>query len=266
MPETLEVYTIQDRKKLADALIHDPFRAAYLLADLENPYFANTRWYAAGSDAEQLNAVILIYTALKTPALLPFGDPLGLERILEERGAELPDKAYGMIWPEHKESIGKIYDTQFDRRMIRMGLEKSDFRPAAKDWETMPLHQEDLDELTALMEHYPGNFFEPAMFRDELYYGIRMDGRLVSAGGIHTYSPTYSVAAIGNIVTHKVYRRRGLALACTAALVKMLLEEVDSIALNVEETNEPAIQCYKRLGFVPRGSYTEGLFSKWKAT
>jgi GNAT superfamily N-acetyltransferase len=258
----VRVYTLKDREKLAGALVEDRMRAAYLLADLEDPYFAHTRWYAAGAETEPPRTVILIYLALKTPALLPFGNPAGVERIMEERGAELPQKAYGMIWPEHEKGVGKIYEAQFDRRMIRMGLDKSGFEPHACGPEVSPLLQEDLDDLTALMKHYPGNFFEPAMFRDGLYFGIREEGRLISAGGIHTYSPAYSVAAIGNIVTHRAYRRRGLALACTSALVEKLFAEVDLIALNVEETNAPAIQCYERLGFERHAAYTEGLYSK----
>ena len=60
-----------------------------------------------------------------------------------------------------------------------------------------------------------------------------------------------------NIATHPGYRRRGLARAATAALCRDLLEEVDTIGLNVHAANEGAIRCYERLGFEVSAEYAE---------
>ncbi|MFH1998964.1 MAG: GNAT family N-acetyltransferase [Planctomycetota bacterium] len=265
MHDDLQVFTLTDRQALAKKLGPDPTGAAYLLADLEDPYFEHTRWFGAGRDpGGELVSIVLLYSALKDPAMLPYGEARGVGRILIEKARQIPDRVLGMIWPDQMEEMARFFDNPSGRSMIRMGLSKDSFIPCPGPDKAEALTWGDLGELTALMAHYPGNYFEPAMFREKLYYGVRLDGRLVSAGGIHTYSPTYGVAAIGNIVTHGSYRRRGLALSCTSTLVKALLEEekVNHVALNVEAGNKAAISCYERLGFFHFREYIEGVFVK----
>lgn len=262
MLDSLKTFALHDKGRIAEALTGDPIGAAYLLADLDPPYFQHTRWFGAGPAMENLTCVVMVYTALEVPALLTFGNEAGFERILEAFAGELPSRCNGMIWPGHQNPIEKSYTSRHLRRMNRMGLARIAFKPCHDESDAVPMGRGDLEDLTALMEHYPGNYFEPAMFSDDLYYGIRVNGRLVSAGGIHTYSPTYRVAAVGNIVTHGAHRRQGLALRCTSALLEKLFEKVDHVALNVEEGNAPAIDCYRRLGFASHLTYTEGLYCK----
>lgn len=263
-------------------LAPDPIGAAYLLSDLEDPYFQHTQWFVAKSGATKTGcakvesnivetgktesnetvSVILLYTALKDPALLPFGDAAGIGAIVDQMGDAFPEKVLGMVWPDHDDALARHFDNPSGRKMIRMGLAKGAFIPCAGPDRARPMTWDDLDDLTALMEHYPGNYFEPAMFRENLYYGIRQEGRLVSAGGIHTMSPTHGVAAVGNIVTHGDCRRQGLALSCTSTLIEALLSSVDHVALNVEAGNAAAIACYERLGFSHYREYTEGVYIK----
>jgi ribosomal protein S18 acetylase RimI-like enzyme len=254
--------TIHDPRQLAGVLLADPIGAAYLLGDLEEPYFKHTRWFGACTKEGAIQTVLLVYTGLDTPVLLTYGEREGLEHILKKEKHHLPGNCFGLLWPGHDTAFEKIYNPASTRRMIRMGLESRAFRPSGSADKALPLDAKDLPDLMDLMEHYPGNYFEPSMFREGLYYGIRLDGRLVSAGGVHTYSPTYGVAAVGNIVTHGDFRRRGLASSCTKALVRSLLREVDHIALNVAENNTAAIRCYEPLGFAVHMSYSEGVYRK----
>jgi ribosomal protein S18 acetylase RimI-like enzyme len=254
--------TLNDPGQLARVLLADPIGAAYLLGDLEAPYFKHTRWFGACTKEGAIRTVLMVYTGLDTPVLLTYGEREGLDAILETKRHHLPGKGFGLLWPDHDPAFEKIYNPASTRRMIRMGLEARAFRPSGSADEAFPLAAKDLPELMDLMKHYPGNYFEPSMFREGLYYGIRLDGRLVSAGGVHTYSPTYGVAAIGNIVTHGDYRTRGLASSCTGALVGSLLREVDHIALNVEANNTSAIRCYEPLGFAVHMRYSEGVYRK----
>jgi predicted GNAT family acetyltransferase len=91
------------------------------------------------------------------------------------------------------------------------------------------------------------------------YFGLRQDGRLVSVAGVHVYSEHYRVAALGNIVTHPAYRRRGYARQVMARLCQSVLEKVEHVGLNVKADNDAAIACYARLGFeiiAPYGEFT----------
>jgi predicted GNAT family acetyltransferase len=89
------------------------------------------------------------------------------------------------------------------------------------------------------------------------YFGYQIDGKLLSVAGIHVYSPTYRVAAIGNITTHPDYRNRGFGKAVTAKLCLSLRENVDIIGLNVKQDNKAALCVYQSLGFKISGEYGE---------
>ena len=95
------------------------------------------------------------------------------------------------------------------------------------------------------------------MLATQQYFGIRIGGQLVSAGGIHVYSSQYSVAALGNIATHPAHRRRGYGKAVTARICQSVSKAVDRIGLNVKADNHNAITCYERLGFEIIATYGE---------
>jgi predicted GNAT family acetyltransferase len=126
--------------------------------------------------------------------------------------------------------------------------------------ESVRLTERDRDDLVRLYDDsYPGNWFDPQMLETGQYFGVRVDGRLVSVAGVHVYSEHYRVAAVGNIVTHPAYRNRGYATLVTARLCQSLLEKIDHIGLNVKSDNAPALACYTRLGFeivAPYGEFT----------
>ncbi|MEZ4655288.1 MAG: N-acetyltransferase [Candidatus Eisenbacteria bacterium] len=72
---------------------------------------------------------------------------------------------------------------------------------------------------------------------------------LVCVAGVHVFSPTYRVAALGNIATHPSFRRRGYGARVTAELCRHLATRVETIGLNVHADNAAAIACYRKLGF-----------------
>jgi len=116
----------------------------------------------------------------------------------------------------------------------------------------------DVPALTALYAAgYPHSWFDPRQIATGHYYGLRVDGELVSAAGCHVYSPAQRVAALGNIVTHPAYRGRGHAAAVTARLCAELSKTVDHVGLNVKADNAAAVRCYGRLGFRPVAEYEE---------
>jgi predicted GNAT family acetyltransferase len=118
-----------------------------------------------------------------------------------------------------------------------------------------PADVEDLQ--TFYQASYPGNWFDPRMLETGQYFGVRRTGKLVSAGGVHVYSPQYNAAALGNIATHPNFRGQGLATAVCAKICQLLLQTVSNIGLNVHVDNQSAITCYERLGFERIGVYGE---------
>ena len=59
---------------------------------------------------------------------------------------------------------------------------------------------------------------------------------------------------IGNIVTHKDYRGRGIATRLVDALLKKLKEQgIAKVFLEVEHDNAPAIAIYEKSGFTKYG-------------
>lgn len=79
--------------------------------------------------------------------------------------------------------------------------------------------------------------------------------------GVHVYSPAKRVASLGNIATRPDARGRGLAGRLTAALCRLLQDEIDVIGLNVRADNAAAIACYRGVGFEFRHAYSE-----WRVT
>ena len=121
------------------------------------------------------------------------------------------------------------------------------------------IRRDDLEELTAFYATaYPGTWFVPRMLETGRYVGIREAGRLVCVAGVHVCSPTWSVAALGNVATLPAFRGRGLARGACAALCRLLLDDgIETIGLNVRADNEAAIRSYTRLGFESVAEYTE---------
>jgi ribosomal protein S18 acetylase RimI-like enzyme len=110
----------------------------------------------------------------------------------------------------------------------------------------------------AFYEHgYPGNWFVARMLETGLYKGVRRGDQWLALGGVHVYSATRGIAALGNIATHPSHRRRGLATSVTAALCLDLASRVKLIGLNVHAENHAAIACYGALGFKRVADYDE---------
>ena len=64
---------------------------------------------------------------------------------------------------------------------------------------TVPISVNDLDEVLFLYQiSYPENAFDPKMLQTGQYVGYWKNNQLLCVGGVHVYSPTYGVAALGN--------------------------------------------------------------------
>jgi predicted GNAT family acetyltransferase len=92
-----------------------------------------------------------------------------------------------------------------------------------------------------------------------VYYGIRVNGRLVAAAGTHVIGRRAKIAVVGNVLTQPEFRGRGYAQATTGAVTARLLEFCDHVVLNVRSDNPPALNAYRRLGYAEHVRFEERL-------
>lgn len=109
------------------------------------------------------------------------------------------------------------------------------------------LHEDDLPAMTALAEAAGLSVWHDSALALGPAFGCFADGRLVAMAATHFATP--EVVEIGHIATHPVYRRRGYASACTAALAAAAFTLAPRVFLMVLEHNLPALTAYQRLGF-----------------
>ena len=141
--------------------------------------------------------------------------------------------------------------------MWRMVLQPQEFQPVEGDCVRLTLaHADELAELYALGG---GPAYSAAQLEHGVFFGTFVGRHLVAVAGTHLVSPTYSVAAVGNVFTHPGYRGRGYGTAMTSAVVAELLGRgIGDIVLNVNQANVVAIGIYERLGFERYCPFVEG--------
>lgn len=257
------VRSVHDRDELAALLRRDPALYAYQLGDLDDFFWPYTSWYALG------DAVALLYHGGPLPTLLAFG-PTGATGDPGAAGPDGPQNALlgdlrRLLPPRFHAHLSPGLDTALapdfhatpavpHHKLALTAAERLDGVAAAGT----VLTDADLPALTRLYAvAYPGNWFDRRMLATGQYIGVRRDGDLVAVAGVHVWSPTYRVAALGNVTTHPAHRGRGLATAAVAGLCRRLLTTVDHISLNVHAGNASAIGVYTRLGFTPVARYGE---------
>jgi ribosomal protein S18 acetylase RimI-like enzyme len=258
----MRVVSLHRKDEIEPLLRRNVFLHIYALGDLDDFFWPFTTWYAL-EDAGELRAILLLYTAFETPTLMALGDQPyePLYELLRSARRLLPPRVYAHLSPGSREALGAgvIAQSRGLHRKMALVEPKLDV-PGVGAVERMTMS--DVPDLRALYAvGYAANWFDPRQIETGHYYGLRVRGELVSAGGPHVYSPGQRVAALGNIVTHPDHRGRGYAAAVTARACAELRPTVDHIGLNVKADNTAAVACYRRLGFRPVAEYEEALLT-----
>lgn len=255
MPRLVE---LSDRELIERLLRRNPALNIYQIGDLDDFFWAHTRWFTLQNKELELTPA-LVYSPADKPTLLLLIDRFDSDyaALLAGLVEVIPEGAYGHLSEPLLEVTARFFEIRNHGRHLKMTLSEPGLA-----WATPttagPLSERDGEELLQLyQEAYPNNWFDARMLATGAYFGVRRDGRLVAAGGVHVYSPRYRVAALGNITTHPEWRGRGLAGDVTAAICKHLRVNVDLIGLNVKDDNVAAISCYRKLGFAVAATYTE---------
>jgi ribosomal protein S18 acetylase RimI-like enzyme len=247
-----QVRALSNKDEILAFLQQDRVYAAYAIGDLEPSLFAQCQWFGAEEDGK-MQALALFFTGLQLPALFTMGDANGVAAILDS--ALQPERAYFTCRAEHLPVVEAFYDLDEVEEMFRMTIASADFRPVPGF--VIRLNLAHLDQLRELYHLGGGSAFAPYQLRDGVYYGIKVGGQLVSVAGTHLVSPTFGVAAVGNIFTHPNHRHRGYATACTSQVVEELLTQGPDVVLNVNQQNAEAIGVYEKLGFHKYCPYIE---------
>ncbi|HEY7131914.1 MAG TPA: GNAT family N-acetyltransferase [Candidatus Limnocylindrales bacterium] len=250
----LTTRAITDRAQLRMFLETDRLLAAYALCDLEDREFSKTRWGGA-FDADRLVALALEYSGLTPQPLFVMGRSEGIEAVL--RDVVRPRAAYVAVLPEAVEAVQSVYRLDPGPQMVRMWVDRARFRPYPADVRRLlPI---DIGELNRLYQLGFASWLPSSAIADGVYFGVRVNGRLVAAAGTHVVSPRAKLAVVGNVLTHVDYRGRGFATAVTGAVTAELLRTCDQVVLNVRSDNPPALQAYRRLGYDEHVRFEERL-------
>jgi GNAT superfamily N-acetyltransferase len=141
--------------------------------------------------------------------------------------------------------------------MVRMWVDRGTFQPMTSRVDRLlPVEVNDLNRLYQLGF---AAWLPSSAVAEGVYYGIRINGRLVAAAGTHVISREAGLAVVGNVLTHADHRGRGYAKATTSAVTAELLRYCDQVALNVRADNPPAIAAYRRLGYQEHCRFEERL-------
>jgi ribosomal protein S18 acetylase RimI-like enzyme len=171
-----------------------------------------------------------------------------------------PRAAYVAALTENLPAVQAQYRVDPGPPMVRMFVDRARFRPYPADVRRLlPI---EIGELNRLYQLGFASWLPSSSIAEGVYYGIRVGGRLVAAAGTHVVSPQARLAVVGNVLTHIDYRGRGYATAVTGAVTAELLRTCDQVALNVRSDNPPALQAYRRLGYIEHARFEERLIHR----
>lgn len=253
---------LHDRREIEEFLRKDIYLNIYGIGDLDDFFWPYTCWFGHRSNSF-IDAAVLLYAGMELPTLIALSEDTGtVRKLLQSIVHLLPDPLYGHLSPGLESIFDGAHCVEPHGKFFRMALHDDRTVSGVNCEEAVRLGSGDLaDILEFFKQSYPGNWFDPRMLETGQYYGIRKEGRLVSAGGIHVFSPEYGVGTLGNIATLASSRGRGFGRIVTARVCQSLLDNVEHIGLNVRADNRSAISCYEKLGFSKVAEYGEFLIT-----
>jgi ribosomal protein S18 acetylase RimI-like enzyme len=260
---------LSDDAEIELFLRNDRCLHVYELGDLDDFFRPDTTWFGRRNSSGDLTDVVMMYSRGPLPVVLALSSaPLdGLREILPALGGALPKRFYAHLTPGLADVFSGAYSRQSFGTHLKMARIRGQGKPSPGNTDSghgvCRLTRADEPAIQELYRlSYPGNWFSPDILATGKYFGQWEDGRLVGIAGVHLYSPSLQVAAVGNVTTHPDYRGRGIARRVCAALCADLEKTVEVIGLNVKNDNVAAIRCYQGLGFDAVAEYEEWLLVK----
>ena len=257
-----DVVCLHAKDELERFLLRNPSLHLYAIGDLDDFFWPHTTWYGL-REREQVQQVVLLYNGQSLPTVLALAEPPldSMRELLRELSRLLPRRFYAHLTDGLADVLANDFRIEPQGAHHKMTLTDNAQLADSESAEAVALSAADTEELLALYAtSYPGNWFVPQMLETGFYFGIRRGSALVSVAGVHVYSQTYRVAALGNITTRPDFRGQGLGTAVTARLCRELHRAgIERVGLNVKADNHSAIKCYEKQGFSRVADYGEYL-------
>ncbi len=260
-------YTVRqttDKDEIAAFLNRDRLYAGYALCDLEDTYFDACQWFLTLDAQGTARGLAMEFGRLDPVVLFVMGEPEAIRATLEQDLT--PAYVQLTARPEHLAPLEPRYRLRHIRSMLRMTARKADFRPAKEQERAERLTTDDLAELNRIYRMASATAFAAYQLDNGIFYGIKVNGRLVATAGTHVISPSQRIVAVGNVFTHPHFRGRGYAQAVTAAVTAEALRgfgpdqpgQPEALAiLNVRADNVPAIHAYTKIGYTDACHFVE---------
>jgi ribosomal protein S18 acetylase RimI-like enzyme len=115
---------------------------------------------------------------------------------------------------------------------------------------TVELDAGDVPDMLALVEATHPGPFGPRTIELGQYIGVRRQGMLVAMAGERMRLDGFT--EISAVCVHPSCRGQGLAAELVSALARSIASRADTSFLHVFSSNRPAIELYRKLGFVLR--------------
>jgi hypothetical protein len=250
-------YTVRrnhDRNALRTMLEPKRPYAAYALGQLDPRLFRLSEWWTAEGEAGQ--GLVLHSRGGLGNAVFTMGEAGALEALLRVHPG--PRTAFLTCEVHHVDTVQRYVELSTRQTMIRMLVTADTFTPCYEP-AVVRLTGRNARAINALY-HSDGvpSFYTPRQVDDSIYCGVEREGELVAIAGTHVISSWASIAVVGNVYTHPIYRGQHFAQATTSAVTEKLLVNCSEVVLSVDPTNTSAVRAYERLGFREVARLIEG--------
>lgn len=118
---------------------------------------------------------------------------------------------------------------------------------AVRDEEAVVLTEEDVPEISGLIERTRPGPWRARTIELGTYLGIRRQGRLVAMAGERVNPPGWT--EVSAVCTDPEFRRQGLARRLVSAVVHNIRDRGEQALLHAAVANTDAIRLYEQLGF-----------------
>lgn len=227
---------------------------------LPEDLFSDPAWHALHSQHRHL--AILGHRACRYPRdVAPFAAVAAADAasMAELRGLLEPGEQVWLSGDGYAAAAGMVLEDQLT--CLQLALPRT-VDLAAPSTPIASLGGENAREMVALTDvAFPG-FFRPRTCDMGAYFGIRLDGALVSMGGERLMLDGYP--EISGICTHPCHRGRGFAESIIRHLVRMHRAAGLVSWMHVVESNERALALYRRMGFVAMRRVTLSRFCRMR--